>query len=165
MQTPRIYVDTTIFSAYHHSRSHPDMLVQRERTRRWWQAATESCQLVTSLAVLRELAKGKSPHVRDRLALASTIDLVDLKMIAFRIADVYIYYRIMPADPRGDALHLAVASYHRCDYLVTWNYKHLANPNKFASIRRINGQLGLFTPVLATPQQLMGGPNEEDAGE
>jgi len=62
----------------------------------------------------------------------------------------------MPADPVGDALHLAVASNHKCDFILTWNCRHLANANKFARIRRVNGMLGLFVPSLVTPLELLG---------
>jgi len=66
------------------------------------------------------------------------------------------------ADPAGDALYLALASYHRCDFLVTWNCKHLAHANKFGHIRRVNGLLGLFNPSLVTPLELLGGNSDED---
>jgi hypothetical protein len=68
----------------------------------------------------------------------------------------------MPADPLGDALHLALASYHRCDFLVTWNCRHLANANKFDHIRRLNALLGLFVPALVTPLELLGDEDEHD---
>ena len=60
----------------------------------------------------------------------------------------------MPADPAGDAMHLALASYHKCDFLVTWNCQHLANANKFGHIRRINTLLGfwLFAIIEAKPK-------------
>jgi hypothetical protein len=61
----------------------------------------------------------------------------------------------MPSDPNGDALHLAIACYHRMDCLLTWNCKHLANANKLEHIRRINFQIGLPTPLLATPLNLL----------
>jgi hypothetical protein len=61
----------------------------------------------------------------------------------------------MPANTAGDAFHLAIASFHACDFLVTWNCKHLANANKFAHIRRINTLLGLFVPILTTPVELL----------
>jgi hypothetical protein len=67
-----------------------------------------------------------------------------------------------PADPGGDALHLALASYHRCDFLVTWNCRHLANANKFGHIRRVNVLLGLFVPALVTPLELLGDDDETD---
>ena len=59
------------------------------------------------------------------------------------------------ARQSGDALHLAAASYHRCDFLVTWNCEHLANANKFGHIRRINTMLVIGCPMLITPLELL----------
>jgi hypothetical protein len=70
------------------------------------------------------------------------------------------HMRLMPADPAGDALHLALASFHKCEFLVTWNCLHLANANKFGHLRRVNGLLGLYVPVLATPLELLGESDE-----
>jgi hypothetical protein len=39
--------------------------------------------------------------------------------------------------------------------LVTWTCKHLANANKTDHIRRVNALLGLRTPLLVTPLQLL----------
>ena len=63
----------------------------------------------------------------------------------------------MPHDPLGDALHLALASFHKCDYLLTWNCKHLANANKFQHIKRVNAMLDLYVPMLITPLELIEG--------
>lgn len=62
----------------------------------------------------------------------------------------------MPANALGDALHLAVASFYQCHFLLTWNCKHLANANKFGHIQRINSMLGLYNPLLITPLELLG---------
>jgi hypothetical protein len=64
---------------------------------------------------------------------------------------------IMPQEPQGDAFHLAIASFYRVDILLTWNCTHLANPNKFDFITRINRELGLTTPELKTPHDYLGG--------
>jgi hypothetical protein len=72
------------------------------------------------------------------------------------IVQAYIQHQVMPADPVGDALHLALASYHKCDFLLTWNCRHLANANKFGHIRRVNTLLGLYVPALVTPLELLG---------
>ena len=69
---------------------------------------------------------------------------------------VYIEHQGLPRNPVGDALHLALASYHKCEFLLTWNCEHLANANKFGHIRRINALLGLFIPALVTPLELLG---------
>ena len=78
----------------------------------------------------------------------------------YHLARFVLAHRLMPKDPAGDALHLALASHHRCDFLVTWNCRHLANANKFDHIRRVNGLLGLFVPSLVTPLELLGDPDE-----
>lgn len=77
------------------------------------------------------------------------------------IVEVYIRRGVMPRDPAGDALHLALASYHRCDFLLTWNCAHMANANKFDHIRRTNVMLGLFVPALVTPMELLGAEADE----
>ena len=79
-----------------------------------------------------------------------------------QIVQAYIQLKVMPADPAGDALHLALASYHKCDFLVIWNSQHLANANKFGHIRRVNTMLGLFVPAIVTPLELLGASDENE---
>lgn len=67
--------------------------------------------------------------------------LEDLESLAIDSAVAEIV-KLMPLDPFGNALQLALASYHGCDFLVTWNCQHLANARKFEQIRRLNGILG-----------------------
>lgn len=71
------------------------------------------------------------------------------------IVETYLRHKLMPANPPEDAWHLALASFHDCDLIVTWNCRHLANPNKAGHIRRINSLLGLDVPRLATPLELV----------
>ena len=71
--------------------------------------------------------------------------------------------RALPKKAALDALHLALASYHKCDFLVTWNCQHLADANKFGHIRRVNAILGLFVPALVTPLELLGDSDETES--
>jgi predicted nucleic acid-binding protein len=89
------------------------------------------------------------------------LPLVPIEPAVTEIVRTYIARQVMPRDPAGDALHLALASHHRCDFLVTWNCQHLANANKFDHIRRVNTMLGIFVPALVTPLELLGEANEE----
>jgi hypothetical protein len=68
---------------------------------------------------------------------------------------VYVSPAVLDELNAGDALHLALASYHECDFLLTWNCQHLANANKFQHIRLVNGMLGLHVPSLVTPLELL----------
>jgi len=157
---PRVYVETTIPSFYCELRTEPDIVARRDWTRQWWSTAAARFELVTSPAVLDELAAGKSERSAERLALVGGLPVLPVEPAIIEIVRTYIEHRVMPADPAGDALHLALASYHKCDFLVTWNCRHLANANKFGHIRRVNTMLGLFVPTLATPLELLGGVDE-----
>jgi predicted nucleic acid-binding protein len=94
--------------------------------------------------------------------LVSTLPLLPIEHAIAEIVEAYIQHKVMPNDPVGDALHLALASYHKCDFLLTWNCRHLANANKFGHIRRINAILGLYIPLLVTPLELIGGADENE---
>lgn len=136
-------------------------MVRREWTRRWWESAVGTFEMVTSPAVLEELAGGRPEGVAKRLALLRGLLLLPIEPAISEIVETYIEHRVMPADPGGDAMHLALASHHKCDFLVTWNCRHLANANKFGHIRRVNTLLGLYVPALVTPLELLGGLHED----
>lgn len=162
MPTPRVYVETTIPSVYHEVRTAPDIVARRDWTRQWWATAFERYELVTSPAVLDELGAGVPERSAQRLALVRDLPLVPVEPAVVEIVQAYIGHKLMPADPGGDALHLALASYHKCDFLATWNCLHLANANKFGHIRRVNTLLGLYVPALVTPLELLGGSYEQE---
>ncbi len=113
-------------------------------------------ELLTSEAVVDELEKGSFPNKDAALGMVETIPLVDIDESVADIVVAYVEHHVMPSDPAGDALHLALASISKCDFLLTWNCRHLANANKFSHIRRVNGLLGLFVPSLVTPLELLG---------
>lgn len=163
MSKPRVYVETTIPSFYHEARTSPDIVARRDWTRQWWEQAPKRYELVTSPAVLDELAGGLPERGAMRLDLVRDLPLLPIEPAITEIVEAYIRYKLMPADPSGDAMHLALASYHKCDFLVTWNCLHLANANKFGHIRRINTMLGLLVPSLVTPLELLGESNETNS--
>ena len=161
MPIPKVYIETTIPSFYHEVRTEPEMLARRLWTREWWGEHRLAYGLVTSDAVVDELERGDHPVVEKALSLIEPVDLLPIGTEVTDIVAAYIRHRLMPDDPLGDALHLALASFHKCDFLLTWNCRHLANANKFGHIRRINTLLGLFAPSLVTPLELLGGTDDE----
>jgi hypothetical protein len=157
---PRVYVETTIPSFFHTTREGVAVLARRDWTRRWWRIAADRYELVTSEAVLEELESGDYPSREAALDLVKDLPLVEITGAVAEIVESYIQRHVMPAEPTGDALHLALASLHKCDFLITWNCLHLANANKFGHIRRVNHLLGLFVPELVTPLELLGDADE-----
>ena len=146
------YIETTVFSFYYDER--PSCAYQRSVTREWWATQRPRFRVVTSYLSIAEVSNPVYPGWEQVRELASQVpvlaDSPDLK----GIVRVHLEHRLMPHDDAGDALHLAIASLHAVDFLVTWNCRHLANANKFEHMRRINMRLGLLTPTIVTPAQL-----------
>jgi predicted nucleic acid-binding protein len=161
MSKPRAYVETTIPSFYHDPRDSPAVALRREATRRWWDNAAADYELVTSEIVRDELGAGTSERVLLRLALLDGMATLAFVPAVAEIARHYLHHKLMPAKPPEDALHLALASYYDCNLIVTWNCRHLANPNKASHIQWLNARLGLRVPRLVTPIDLLEG--EPDA--
>jgi hypothetical protein len=69
MSKPRVYVETTIPSFYHEARTNPEIVARRAWTREWWEHADDRYELVTSPAVLHELAQGPPERSEEWLAL------------------------------------------------------------------------------------------------
>ncbi len=62
----------------------------------------------------------------------------------------------LPGKALRDAAHLAFACGYELDYLVTWNCAHIANAEIRRRLMAINAALGLQTPIICNPEELMG---------
>ena len=158
----RVYIETTIPSLYHTLRTDPESVSRMHWTRQWWAEFGPQFELLTSPAVILELRQGSTEKTEERLELISAFDLLDITDDVEQIVATYIERLVMPSDPGGDALHLAITSYHGLDVLLTWNCRHLANPNKMEHIRAVNRELGLAMPLITTPLNYVGGVDAND---
>lgn len=124
----------------------------------WWRTHARRFDLFISDEVVRELS---SPHfpaeVREpALAMLAGLPAIELNAEVIALADVLTRQHVMPGPSvTGDALHLAAATIHRMDYLLTWNQKHLANPNKRTHFAVICARLNLPAPQIVTPDLLV----------
>ena len=150
-----IYVETSIPSFYFETRPGAQMQARREWTREWWDYSKWQDHLVSSLWVLRELEDTPEPKRTECLTLLEGITLLKSAPEIDRMVDAYIEHKVMPADADGDARHLAVATFWKCDTLASWNCRHIANANKTSHIQHINRRLGYDTPQLITPLELL----------
>jgi hypothetical protein len=147
-----VYIETTIPSYYYDRR--PTLAANIARTRQWWDDERQGYECFVSEAVLAELAEGDYPTKEQCLALVDGIPGLAINEEIEQIAAVYQARKFMPRLPVRDALHVAIASFYRMDFLLTWNCKHLANANKARALRELNLEMGLSVPALVTPDQL-----------
>lgn len=92
--------------------------------------------------------------------------LVSIKILIYSGCDeliqAFLSVSAMPAKAKADAVHLAVATAHRVDYLLTWNCKHLANAEILLRLRPLAEQRRYRMPMVCRPLQLMGEIEYED---
>ena len=150
-----IYIETSIPSFYFDTRTAVELRARRNWTRRWWDQPQEDDERVTSAAVLEELEHAPKPKRESCLSLIADLPLLPYTDEVAEIVETYHRHKVMPIEASADADHLALATFHRCDMLVTWNCQHIANANKFPHIRRINALLGYETAQLVTPLELL----------
>lgn len=100
--------------------------------------------------------------VADRLDLLRNIPLLPLPDEGLELARRLVATGIVPQKAASDALHIAVASVHRMDYLVTWNFKHIANPFIRDRLRGAVEMAGFQLPVMCSPEELLQNDDEDD---
>jgi hypothetical protein len=70
------------------------------------------------------------------------------------VLDELLKSRLIPDTKPGDALQMAVSAAHEVDYLLTWNYAHLANPIAQERLVAICRGLRLRAPLLVSPESI-----------
>jgi predicted nucleic acid-binding protein len=125
-------------------------------TKDWWRLRRLFFECVISEEVLREAAAGDPKASRQRLDAFSTLTVLRRTQAVDDLAEAFLSAGAMPAKAKADAVHLAVATAHRVDYLLTWNLKHLANAQIWLRLRPLVEQCGYRMPMVCRPLQLMG---------
>ena len=91
-----------------------------------------------------------------RLAALDGIPLLSLNQDALELARALIDRGPIPERAEVDALHIALATTHGMDYLLTWNCKHIANAEMQTGVTRTSREAGFEPPVICTPKELFG---------
>jgi len=74
-------------------------------------------------------------------------------------ADALLRSGNLPATAGEDAIHIATASVHGINYLLTWNCKHIANPRIWRRFGTCLNGLGHTMAIICTPEDLIGDEN------
>jgi predicted nucleic acid-binding protein len=155
---PRIYIETTIPSYLTARKSH-DILVaaHQQITGEWWTLRRQNFDLFTSELVWKKPDSETPTPPDDGWLLLRGIPLLDLTPAVRRLAGRFLAGGLIPAKAADDALHVAFATAHGMDLLLTWNCRHIANAEIIARLADAAAEFGHRLPVLCTREPLMGG--------
>ena len=153
---PSAYIETTIPS-YYVARTSLNLLQasRQVNTRLWWDSGCSGFDLFTSLEAIDEAGEGDSEMAAARLALLQKTTKLEITDEVGLLAQRLVAGGLIPDKAASDAIHIAVASVHRMDYLVTWNFKHIANPFIRDRLRKAVQESGFLLPVLCSPDELL----------
>jgi hypothetical protein len=153
----RIYIESTIPS-YVVARPARDLVqaARQQLTRDWWDLQRERHELFTSQIVLDEIAAGERAMAQRRLELMAGLTVLDLTSAAETLAERVLHSGLLPASADGDAAHIALATVHKLDILLTWNCRHIANAAIVGRLRRLAEAHGYTLPEIYTPEELLG---------
>lgn len=146
-----LYLETSVVGAYLDN-GEP---FRRDLTIRWWEHELSEYEVYSSILVQREIERMDEPHRSGYLNLIDPLEHLELTEEVAILADGYIDRGIFHRKYIADAIHVALASVHKIDYIVTWNFGHLANVRKQARLRLFNTSAGFFSPAIVTPEFLV----------
>lgn len=153
-----VYIETSILG-YLTARPSRDIVVSAniQITREWWDTRRSDFQLYSSQAVVKETSQGDAAIASQRLEILRNFSLLDLNQSVLDLAEQFLGRSNLPAKADVDAVHIAAATVHGMDYLLTWNCKHIANAQIQGKLAEISLDFGYELPILCTPYELLGG--------
>lgn len=154
---PKLYMETTIPS-YLTSWPSRDLIIaaHQQVTREWWKKRKSSFEICISQLVVDEVKAGDDEAARERLKVIDGMPLLDITYEVERVASRILVSGLIPSKAATDAAHIAIATVHEMDYLMTWNCVHLANAAITKEVAKICRQQGFECPVICTPEELLG---------
>lgn len=152
-----VYIETSILG-YLTARSTKNLILAAniEVTREWWESRSSAFTLYISQVVLDEAARGDAEIALRRLEIINGLPLVDLNQSVLNLAAQFLSRSNLPSKASDDAVHIAAATVHGLDYLLTWNCKHIANAQIQRKLEEISLDFGYQLPVICTPYELLG---------
>jgi predicted nucleic acid-binding protein len=146
----RVYLDTSVFSAYHDTRT-PERLAE---TREFWDRIAEF-EVSSSDITRTEIESTVDPDRRDMmLRMLPSVLLHPITEEMHGLAHAYVDRGLFTPTMYNDALHVAAAVLARNDILVSWNFKHLVNRRQRAQISDVNVLLRLPTIEILAPSEV-----------
>jgi predicted nucleic acid-binding protein len=159
--TETVYIETSVIG-YLTARSTKNLIIAGniETTRDWWQNRRSEFALYISQVVVDEVAKGDTEIALKRLEILSGLPLVELNQAVRNLSAQFLMRSNLPPKASDDAVHIAAATVHGLDYLLTWNCKHIANAQIQRKLAEISLDLGYELPIICTPYELLGDYND-----
>ena len=149
MKKLRIYIDTSVIGGYFDDEFNADTRLLFDEFLR------EEYKLVISDLTVRELVNAPekvSTLLRD---LKIDFEVIAVTQESIDLATHYINEKVVGQTSLDDCIHIATATIHKLDLLVSWNFKHIVNVIRIRGYNSINLRNGYSTLEIRSPKDLI----------
>ena len=71
------------------------------------------------------------------------------------LAHEYITEKVVGETSLYDCIHIAAATVHQADALISWNFKHIVNSNRIIGYNQVNSLHGLPEITIKSPREII----------
>ena len=156
---PTVYIETTVIG-YLTSWPRKDEIVTGRQavTKKWWHTARDKYTLVVSQKVVDECAAGDATAAEARLRVIEDLPIVAMSPAAERLLNELLAKGAVPATEPSDAAHIALAAANGVQFLVTWNFRHIANISMRRKIDQVIEDCGFQLIAICSPDEMSEDP-------
>jgi len=145
----RIYIDTSVIGGLFDREFSKDTKPFFERVE------SGEFKIVYSEVTNDELMNAPE-HVKHYLRniKPSSKEFVTINQDATELAETYLTEKVVGKTSQADCLHIALATVHKVDLLLSWNFKHIVNLGRIRGYNSVNLKLGYQTLEIRTPKEI-----------
>lgn len=149
MHRQRIYVDTSVIGG----------CFDTEFAEASW-AVIDMAKSGKMVILISDILLAELENARDRvravlanLSREETYDAATTDEAIF-LWRSYLNAGVVSDTSKNDALHVAIATVHKADVIVSWNFKHFVNVDRIRRFNAVNLTLGYQTIDIRSPDEV-----------
>lgn len=150
-----LYLETSVID-YLTARPSQNLIVAANMavTTEWWNTCRDNFEIYVSQVVFDEAGRGDPEMAQNRIEIIKDFPSLISNETVTELAQQFLQQTNLPPKASDDTFHIALATVYDLDYLLTWNCRHIANPEIQKKLSEISTNFGYQLPILCTPYQL-----------
>jgi predicted nucleic acid-binding protein len=152
----RFYIDTSVIGGIYDIEFEVETIMLFERIKLG--------QIVCVYSSLTESELSNAPENVKKFFLSLNEEWkekVEVTPEVLQLAQSYIEEKVVGETSLDDCIHIATATIHKVDLLVSWNFKHIVNVYRIRGYNSVNLRLGYPQLNIHSPKEIVGYENEE----
>ncbi len=155
MNKLKLYLETSVWNFYYADEAPEKQAITRQF---FHSLPNDKLELYISEVVLDEIDGASAQKKIQLLQLINTHQPRSLMLntAVQELANAYLAHKLLPPQADYDAQHIAVATVHQLDVIVSWNLRHIANIHRQQRVQTFNQANGypnllqMITPIEVT---------------